>query len=262
MVRRMDDKNLALKGFDDVNKVLEKYSIQLWADLGTLLGFVRDGTLIPWEEDIDVGCFKKKEDFSNVVQLDLFVHGWLCVDKYKGLSIQDTKKTAKIDIKFYNDDELLKMVSANFITYRHKKIMGFADFLIWIFNLYPAYFKYETCLTPEKLQLLEGFVAFFVPSKIRKAILEIAWFLHDNVGINGYKISTSRHYILPLGKMKIGDHQFYVPNMSIGYVEKMYGENWKKPMKIVDGTNEYPDGSSRYLVKRVMDKSSDSVEHV
>ena len=257
----MSDKNLALKGFDDINNILAKYSIQLWADLGTLLGFVRDGTLIPWEEDIDVGCFQKMEDFSNVVQLDLFTHGWLCVDKYKGLSIQDTKKTAKIDIKFYNVDKFLETVSANFITYRHKKVMAFADFLVWIFNLYPAYFKYETSLTPEKLQLLEGFVAFFIPNKMRKWILRIAWFLHNNVGINGYVVKTPREYILPLQKMKINKYQFLVPNMSMEYVEKMYGENWKKPMRIVDGSNRYPDGSSRYLVKRVMDKSSDRVEH-
>jgi len=255
----MSDKSLALKGFDDINKILEKHSIQLWADLGTLLGFVRDGALIPWEEDIDVGCFQQMEDFSNVVQLDLFTHGWLCVDKYKGLGIQDIKKTAKIDIKFYEENE--DSVSANFITYRHKKVMAFADFLVWIFNLYPAYFKYETSLPPEKLQLIEGFVAFFVPNKIRKAILKIAWFLHNNVGINGYIVKTPREYILPLQKIKINKYQFLVPAMSIGYVEKMYGENWKKPMQIIEGTNSYPDGSSRYLTKRIMDKSPDSVEH-
>lgn len=255
----MSDKNLALKGFDDINKILAKYSIQLWADLGTLLGFVRDGALIPWEEDIDVGCFQQMEDFSNVVQLDLFSHGWLCVDKYKGLSIQDAKKTAKIDIKFYDVDAVSNSVSANFITYKHKKMMGFSDFLIWVFNLYPAYFKYETSLTPQKLQLIEGFVLFFIPNKIRQSILKIAWFLHNNVGINGYVVKTPQQYILPLQKMKIDKYQFLVPNMSIEYVKRMYGENWKKPMKIVNDTNNYPDGSSRYLVKRVMDKLPDSV---
>ena len=35
--------------------IFEKYSIKYWIDDGTLLGIIRDGDLIPWDHDVDVG---------------------------------------------------------------------------------------------------------------------------------------------------------------------------------------------------------------
>ena len=67
----MSDKELAMNDFAEVNNILLKHDITLWADLGTLLGFIRDGGFIPWESDIDVGCFEKKEDFKKA-ETELF----------------------------------------------------------------------------------------------------------------------------------------------------------------------------------------------
>lgn len=40
-----------------VAKLLEEHNIKYWLDWGTLLGAVRNGRMIPWDYDIDLGMF-------------------------------------------------------------------------------------------------------------------------------------------------------------------------------------------------------------
>jgi phosphorylcholine metabolism protein LicD len=38
----------------NIVKILEKNNIRYWIDMGTLLGIIRDGDLIPWDHDVDI----------------------------------------------------------------------------------------------------------------------------------------------------------------------------------------------------------------
>lgn len=44
-----------------INTLFNNYGITYWADCGTLLGMVRHGDIIPWDDDGDVSIFKKDE---------------------------------------------------------------------------------------------------------------------------------------------------------------------------------------------------------
>lgn len=48
--------------------LLEESNIPYWLDWGTLLGAVRNGKMIPWDEDIDIGIFYK--DIGKVMNLE------------------------------------------------------------------------------------------------------------------------------------------------------------------------------------------------
>jgi lipopolysaccharide cholinephosphotransferase len=42
----------------DINELFEKFEITFWPIAGTLLGAVRNGGLIPWDVDMDIGIFE------------------------------------------------------------------------------------------------------------------------------------------------------------------------------------------------------------
>ena len=43
-----------------VKEVLDTHNIELWLECGALLGAVRNGKIIPWQDDIDLGAWQEK----------------------------------------------------------------------------------------------------------------------------------------------------------------------------------------------------------
>lgn len=52
---------------DEIDKVCQKYGIKWFADCGTLLGAVRHGGVIPWDDDFDICMFR--EDYEVFLQI-------------------------------------------------------------------------------------------------------------------------------------------------------------------------------------------------
>ena len=65
-----------LKMLPYLAELLEASNIEYWLDWGTLLGAVRDGKMVPWDFDIDLGIYD--EDVAKVLSLrvDIWKDGY------------------------------------------------------------------------------------------------------------------------------------------------------------------------------------------
>jgi hypothetical protein len=55
-----------------ITDLLEENGIKYWLDWGTLLGALRDGKMIPWDFDIDIGIFH--DDTAKLLAIDVPYH--------------------------------------------------------------------------------------------------------------------------------------------------------------------------------------------
>jgi len=63
----MEDKSKYVRLLKVIKKIFEKHDITYWLDYGTLAGAMELGTIVPWDDDIDVGVFLK--DVPRISQL-------------------------------------------------------------------------------------------------------------------------------------------------------------------------------------------------
>ena len=71
-----------LKLLRELDRICTKYDIPYWLDGGTLLGAIRHGGFIPWDDDIDV--LMPRTDFDRLQNIGKK----LCDKKYKLASIE------------------------------------------------------------------------------------------------------------------------------------------------------------------------------
>lgn len=115
-MRRIDReelKQIQLGILDRVSKFCEEENINYWLDCGTLLGAIRHGGYIPWDDDIDIGMLRG--DYER------FIHEFNAKDeRYKTYCI-DTRsdfyychgKVLDTNTVLYEPDEKGQKVSVN-----------------------------------------------------------------------------------------------------------------------------------------------------
>lgn len=205
-----------------VLNILDDVGATWWIDSGTLLGFIRDNSIIGWDNDFDLSILIEKESEARIVANALIEKGLVIKKytyKYQIVKIKIMNKDMNIDIQIFEkkSDQLI-----SFFAYIGSKPNSFRASIINIFYWLNA----RIILRPlEKGMHSRGMVN----------ISKLKLFLCVRVGSWLYKADD----ILPLQR----SGNFNVPYNAQRYLNYRYGD-WKNPNK--DWDSYTMDGARNY----------------
>ena len=107
----MNDRN-----FLDTISILNKNKVDYWVCHGTLLGIIRDGRLIEWDNDIDIGVIKSEKNIKLINRI-FKIKGFKKKKKFftdDGLLTFIRKGGRDVDINFY-EQFFNKVINKNFL---------------------------------------------------------------------------------------------------------------------------------------------------
>ena len=219
-----------LKFFDDFCK---KNNLIYWLDSGTLLGAVRHGGFIPWDDDIDV-CMKR-EDAEKLIAL--------MGDKiFDGKYILQTDQT---DPNYVNSSwYTLRDINSEYIqdSYLHNRLKyrglqidififdkGVSSFIKKICTKFQLYFIMSPLLGV-RFKFFRPYVNKFhriLEKKIfpflRKIKFNSLW--QKGYG-NPFGVQNNEKTLFPLSTVEFEGFEFPAPADYITYLREMYGDDW------------------------------------
>ena len=231
---RINEK-VAVQSLRTLKEVFDLFGIKLWLDAGTLLGAVREGKLIEWDYDIDLGMWNydgKKLFFAlkelrnrskvkvrfplypNIQSFTLkFLPNDFCIDislwEIKGnnaISIFDRPKLQKhfSVTQFFH---ALRIVRHYLCSDVGLSVSGSAGFLA---------------------DILEKFLPSF-PTKSKVLLLKLLQ--HSDLGYVKWISVAPKRYYEKLETMTFYGMTFHTPSNVEEYLEYHYGLNWRTPQK-------------------------------
>lgn len=224
---------ILLQLLNDTKKILDKNNITFWLDCGTLLGAIRNNGFIPWEKDIDLGCWKSKNDFFVKQKLKLefqrLNYDVFITDHWINVHLKEFPDV-NLDINFYTIENGMAVTAGSPIYQTmDNNIAKLANHLIKSLYNKRIYGKhYQTIL-----KLCYYFTNVFfslAPSNLKVRFLN--FLIHIRKVTSGHKAEVVRKcYFENLIQISVFDGCYMVPKDSEDYLEMRYGSDWNVPKK-------------------------------
>ncbi|MFM7636972.1 MAG: phosphorylcholine transferase LicD [Crocinitomicaceae bacterium] len=222
-----------------VSLICDKHSIPYWIDYGTLLGAVRHGGFIPWDDDLDISVLKKDyKKLLNALQNEL----------PKNFVFQDWKNEKKLTLKAakvrdtnsYYDDGLTQRGEMNyqgiFIDIFPVDFIPSIQIKKFIDFFYGRSFRRLRGLNSSKIEYFVAwviwpfalFLAFLfrlLSSWVRSSIIAN---IHGGLNLPAYHDKSD---VFPLQKINFEGKEFSCPNNCDKFLRSIYGDYMKIPPK-------------------------------
>jgi alcohol dehydrogenase len=205
------------QAIDEVVKLITLHKIQYFLDTGTLLGAVREGAFISWDNDIDIGVagdnFRSYR--TQAFAKDCARRGFLVNMSTTGIGLFSAHGV-EINIKYYeqqNDNFI-----ADFSYYHHPWAI-----IRYLFNI-AARLQLQSYGNSGKQRL-----KMILAGCIRPFAEPLARILRPLMSYKELKSVVEANKILPVSKVQMYDTLYNAPGMVSEYLEARYGLDWRTP---------------------------------
>ena len=209
-----------------LDKICNKYEIEYWLDYGSLLGAVRHGGFIPWDDDVDLGVMRKDFDkLLKVLRKEFDNHG-----------------LDNVTVKVYHENVKNIFLAFIQISYRlpgNGSTMGYID-------IFPFDYRdsNEGLSIDEYIDEVNNFYIKLANSEdINGVVSEYMSNLNLSYDDADYIVPAcvsrrefniiDKNVIFPLGKIKYKGKYFNCPNDWDTYLEGLY-HDYKKVPKMIE----------------------------
>jgi hypothetical protein len=223
----VEDTKVALH---EVHGIFDRHALPVWLDCGTLLGAVRDGDVIPWDNDIDLGMWTTDLDAADKGSLwrEINSHDFEIYRLDDKLVLDRRGVPVNISL-FYKDGDLARRV-----TYpAHAHSLSKAIRTLWWVTHARRQVSDVSLDMPGafdsimKRLLVTGYAK--LPAGLADSIESAARSLCKISGFSEINWCVSLHHFDVLKQMQFLGDQWSVPSDTEEYLRFRYGLNWRVP---------------------------------
>ena len=236
----IDSKKILTRLLKDTNNIFYTNNILLWLDCGTLLGAVRDHDFIPWDKDIDLGCWKSINDYKvkQILKGEFVKFGYSVFinDHYLNIHLENFPEI-NCDVNFYTiEGDMAITPSSSLYPFLNDKISILANHIIkFIYNRkfyvkrYPVFIKMIL-----KLYFLSiNFIFSLMPSKTKALFLDLLILIRKKASRHKAEV-VPKYFFNNFKIMSVFEGEYLIPEKSEEYLKFRYGEDWKTPKQLWD----------------------------
>lgn len=210
-----------------VKEVLDELDIEFWLDCGTLLGFIREGRFLSWENDIDLGVWYKSfsENLKILVSNKLYDRGFKVHIYENYMNIRRGEVCADINFYHLNND---KAICYQLIDPLYKFLNYFLHVLSNPYD-YEVY-KEKSLKKRFIMWLIIRFSRIILPF-LRKYMIKIIKIIYKKIKFKGNLWEIPVGYFINLSTIKLYGMELKVPTNTEEYLIYRYGKDWQVPKR-------------------------------
>ena len=218
----------------EIDRICRKHGIDYWLDGGSLLGAVRHGGFIPWDDDVDIAM--RQEDLQRFLRIAPFELPPSLFLQTQASDPSNNKPIVKVrDLNSFfvetGDDFSLDYQKGLYVD-----IFPFVDYPTlprgWVKKLARSYSVAYAILHTKHYYSLRSFAEFFVFGakcgliraiwRILNAFCDKRTYISNVLNNNGYGIMHRKDSIFPLGKIVFEGKKFKAPCNPDAYLTDLY----------------------------------------
>ncbi|NPA61741.1 MAG: LicD family protein [Epsilonproteobacteria bacterium] len=215
----------------EFDKICRKHNLKYWLDSGTLLGAVRHGGFIPWDDDIDISMpledYKKFEKIAlNELSDTIFFQTNTTDPKFPFDYIKLRSNRAKI-VEFHEKGKEIKYHQGVFVDIFPMLNIPNSEFH---YKFYSDIFALIRRVSAKSLHTPDGKDMPKIRHQLQNSLLLMHQKGESKVIYGGEMPDVSAWFdydkIFPLQEMRFEGINFYVPNDPHHYLENIYSFNY------------------------------------